>query len=1035
MITHIYKRALGTLVVALTLLTIWPGMAKIALAQEIEISPLHIVPSGSSLQVQWTQPDAEMNAAADEFLLPLAHFGGYQLPMTGITVRLSGTEAASAGSTALASSSATAAIHSVESVPYTKVLHPTPLALPPALDWEPIPSLLPEQKLELPSAPIFLLQQGTIRGMRVAMYGFSPIYQDPVTREIRYTTHLDATLPGTLLNTEDLLDFMASGVQEEVGATGAAGMPPTNFLANQSGTIKIAVSKAGIQHITGAELAAAGMSTPKTAKLRLFLQGNEIPLQVIDNEGNGQLDAADAVRFYASPPGDRWNLEDIYWLVAHTQDGLRMPTRDVRPPSGSSVPIRATAWETGVWAKNMLYESTMPGLDADHWFHLDARVDPAMQGETNSYPTFSADLKPQLPLVSNSTESGQLTLTMTVYDWRKRAANNQVQEPQQLPHRLQVRAGNHLHTDGMDEWVIDFSEGALQDSTRSFQLPTPAQQVQVTLLAGPYHNALKFDRIFWRLPVQLNFAGKGASFMGAAGNWRYQITNAADGRTLYDISNPNQPVVLQVPTTRDFAFQDGPAEAHYLLTGAGALHQPRLIPHQKVDLGAQRGAQAIYIAPAAFHQTLQPLVTHRTAQGYAVQVIDVQSIYDSWSYGAVAPEAIRSFLRHAVATWKPSPISVVLVGDGTSDPLDYLGYGNPNIIPPYLAHVDPWLRETACDACYAELDDISDWSNTALFADIWLGRFPVIDTTELATVINKIISYETGPNLLAPWRRISLQVADDYIKPDGTIDQAGNFPELVEQLIEFSHSTKTELQKPAELAIEFTRHYFQSDVDFSQLPVQKQEFFQRIAPWIESNPEKALQRSIAYLRDGAALVTYTGHSNHWQWAVTDSTVQDGRLFGLWDVLQLNNKDRLFIALSMTCYTSQFSKPAPSHFTLDEHLLLHGGGGAAAVWGPAGLSVAHGHDLLQRGFYHALLQSLPGQAKLGALVQAGNLWLMSNDACCNDIPKTFLILGDPLTPLLLRPSLSIYLPVTQSNRASSVPLNLSQTIYLPMLTAR
>ncbi len=65
-------------------------------------------------------------------------------------------------------------------------------------------------------------------------------------------------------------------------------------------------------------------------------------------------------------------------------------------------------------------------------------------------------------------------------------------------------------------------------------------------------------------------------------------------------------------------------------------------------------------------------------------------------------------------------------------------------------------------------------------------------------------------------------------------------------------------------------------------------------------------------------------------------------------ISLTNDGKPFIALAMTCYTSQFPKPADAG-TLDELLFRRPDGGAVAVWGPAGLTVVHGHDLLQRGF--------------------------------------------------------------------------------------
>jgi hypothetical protein len=163
------------------------------------------------------------------------------------------------------------------------------------------------------------------------------------------------------------------------------------------------------------------------------------------------------------------------------------------------------------------------------------------------------------------------------------------------------------------------------------------------------------------------------------------------------------------------------------------------------------------------------------------------------------------------------------------------------------------------------------------------------------------------------------------------------------------------------------------------------------------------------MNGGVGLVTYTGHANHWQWARIVSDPNDNKwLFGLWDVQQLFNHDKPFIALSMTCYTSQFHKPEANHFTLDEHLFLHGNGGAVATWGPTGFSIVPGHDTLQTGFHELLWKSPPLRAKLGALTAAGyNKVLASGNNL--DVTKTFVLLGDPLTAARITPLDVSYIP--------------------------
>ncbi|NJN81630.1 MAG: hypothetical protein HC802_04630 [Caldilineaceae bacterium] len=186
-----------------------------------------------------------------------------------------------------------------------------------------------------------------------------------------------------------------------------------------------------------------------------------------------------------------------------------------------------------------------------------------------------------------------------------------------------------------------------------------------------------------------------------------------------------------------------------------------------------------------------------------------------------------------------------------------------------------------------------------------------------------------------------------------------------------------------------------------------------IEPWREPGATAARINVLDQMNQGQALVTYNGHANPWQMAVTDIKFARPYLFNLIDVPDLDNAEKLFIQMSMTCYTSQFTRPGEfSHTTLDEALLLHPDGGAVGVWGPAGLSVAHGHDSLQTGFHKALRNKTPLTARLGELVSAGYFELVTNGSCCLDVAHTFLFSGDPLTVAGIQPLEKIYLPLVR-----------------------
>jgi hypothetical protein len=529
--------------------------------------------------------------------------------------------------------------------------------------------------------------------------------------------------------------------------------------------------------------------------------------------------------------------------------------------------------------------------------------------------------------------------------------------------------------------------------------------LEVALLAVVAANAQSdptvwLDKVFWEQPVALTFEQAGARFSGISGSWHYNWSGLPTGYRFYDVTVPTNPVLLTGATAT--GFQDGPTAQHYLLAGPGTIHTPAVARHDPMQFGAN-GADAIYITPVLFMEALNPLLQFRREQGYKVVPVDVQAIYDAWSFGHISPTAIRTFLRYAHSTWSPTPYSVVLVGDGTWDPHDYEKKANTNFIPPYLARVDPWLGEAACENCYVQLDGDDpltgdDPAGQFFSSDMWIGRLPVKSAGELTALTEKMISYETMSSVDL-WQNRVVFVADNYIrdvtdKGDKVIDLAGDFAK---------HSDNIALLAPAPIQTE--RIYYDP---FPQVadPTGQQ-------PWRITDAAQALKRVLSQLSAGAGVVVYNGHSHQWQWAITDesATANPDYLFGLYDADGLNNKGSYFINLSMTCLTSQFHKPAVSGTVLSERLLLNPTGGAIAVWGPAGLSVAYGHDFLQRGFFEQLWQSPRGTAPLGALIEAGYTKLLLEESCCQDTMKTFLLLGDPLTKSQVSPEEihGIYLP--------------------------
>lgn len=833
----------------------------------------------------------------------------------------------------------------LESIPWSGSLAQVEQPIPQTEAGDLRPALAAAPASVPPDAPIVLLREGRMRGTRIVVLAVSPIFMQD--NRMRALTSVQVDLPGATPLETSASELLARSTPFLASAPG-----PTNPVNNRA-IVRIQVTQAGMQRLTRDALALTGIDAGALdfTRLQVWCDGAAVALDAWD---------ANELRFYAPEPGDRWSASDTCWLTVENGAGLQMSSRDVRPGT-NPVSERTTAFEQGVWRDNKIYDTSLPGPDGDHWFATDLRTGPGQEPATLDVP-----LTPTLPLVPGNVI---LTVTGSAYTAGQ--------------HNLQITLGSA---------VANATWSGVGDWTQSVTLADNVAQARLTLVPGAAPDGIEPDSVAWERPVELNFGGKGAAFVGAAGTWRYTLTNTPDGRALYDLSNPVQPTRLLIPEGVSFQFDDSDDTARpYLLTGAGTLQTPTMARHTPVDLSVPLNADLLYIAPAGLHSALSPLIAHRQAQGHTVSVVDVQAIYDNWSAGQVSPAAIRDFLRYAAATWSRPPAAVVLVGDGTADPRNYQAHGalNVNFVPPYLAPVDPWIGETACETCYVQLDGADPLID--LFPDLMLGRLPVKSSTELTDLVTKILGYETDPSK-AGWRTRNLYIADNYRDAEGNRDEGGDFARFADESIAL---------QPDGMIIQ-RLYYDPWKKDASGNPLNE--------GWREPDATRARERTHAMLSQGAGLVNYNGHSNHWRWATTD-LAEKNHLLELYEADTLTNNGRLPIVLAMTCWTSSFQKPTASGTTLDERLLLSTKGGAVAIWGPTGLGVSYGHDALQRGFYQALWNAPPMSARLGELTTAGYLDLLTNSGCCQEAVQTYVLLGDPLTPARVAPAAAeLYLPV-------------------------
>ena len=273
----------------------------------------------------------------------------------------------------------------------------------------------------------------------------------------------------------------------------------------------------------------------------------------------------------------------------------------------------------------------------------------------------------------------------------------------------------------------------------------------------------------------------------APGANEVQVTGfTTAGAGVYDIRDPRHPVQLTTTAyasgtgTLSFWDADLPGPTYSLSTEA-ALLTPAAIESDTPSTWGTAGHTADYIAIVyrdpipnpkpnlGLWSAIDPLLAHRAdplGDHFSVAKVDVQDIYDEFNYGRRDPEAIRSFLAYAYQNWNAAPEAdgrpqyVLLVGSGTYDFTGaFTAATKPNLIPPYLVDVDPWIGEVPADNRYVSVDPPVGGVDDFL-PDMHIGRIPAQNAAQVTAVVDKILAYEkTAP--AGDWQRRAVYVADD----------------------------------------------------------------------------------------------------------------------------------------------------------------------------------------------------------------------------------------------------------------------------------
>jgi uncharacterized repeat protein (TIGR01451 family) len=649
--------------------------------------------------------------------------------------------------------------------------------------------------------------------------------------------------------------------------------------------VKIMADHEGWYRVAQPDLVAAGLSRNADARnLRLFAEAIEQPILVTSADG-ARFGPKAAIEFYATSMDTPSTGTRVYWLIAGDQPGLRISTfNDL--PSGTSYSKQFT--QTVELRQRTTYFAALIKASDDNFFGALVSSTPIDQAIATPHVFATANAAPRMEIVLQGVGEG-------------------------VPHDITVALNGlnlgHIAFSGQNKGKmrVDLPQGLLLD-TNTVTLTAQDGDSDISLvdyitIAYPHSFAADGDRL--RLSARAGTPVQIAEF---------QETSIR----VFDITAASQPVEL---ATRVVSGGDGsyavqvqtpfsPAGRHTLLAlGASQVAKPaQLVANQPSQWHSQQaGSDVVMIAHPSLADAVAPLADLRRQQGHTVSVVLTDDIYDEFSFGEHSPQALRDFLQTASKNWTTKPKYLLLAGDASVDPRNFLGFGDFDFVPTRIIPTSELM--TASD------DWFSDFNNTALPA-LATGRLPVRTADDMRTVVAKIVNYETG-NDSGTWTTQALLVADRNDTAD------------------FSEDT----QKIAAL--------LPPSIQATQILVTNLD------------PGTARAEVQNALNAGELLVNYLGHGSVEVWS-GDNLLDDT------SAAALTNAPRLPVFLTFDCLNGFFHDVYTQ--SLSETLLLNSQGGAVAVVASSALTDAPPQAQLDRSLVQALFQN--GSTALGdALVQA------------------------------------------------------------------
>jgi len=739
----------------------------------------------------------------------------------------------------------------------------------------------------------------------------------------------------------------------------ARNLQPSWPNAIASPAVKIAIEDDGFYNISYRLLDSLGLSPSplNPATFQIWQQGREIPLQLFD-DGDNQFEPDETLGFFGeglrgeTSYHNHFTKQNIYWLTFNGTSGQRFARRAVAATRDPAPPTANNFWE------RLHFEE-----EKEYYF-----------GD-NDTQIFTSVTTPGETWIWQKLRGGELFQTNVVLpnavltnapscSLRARLRGTTV-DPVSPSHHVRFIINNNpvgeVLFDDTEEisFRAAFPGAWLREENNIFQIrsidDTGAQINQIYIDW--------FEMGYWRQYLandnQLTFREPQNS---SGAETLYKIDNfISNDILLFDRRQQQKLEGFSFTPTAVNRFQIAFVDSTKSNRDYAALTREAFRTPAKIWVDSPANLQAsnnaadyILITPAEFRAAAQRLAEYRRQrrgrqakdrfENLRAAVVDIEDIYDEFSFGIPHPEAVQKFLRHAYENWQsPAPSFVCFLGDASLDPNFYeAGSYKRNFIFTF--------GNPASDNRLACFDGPEDF-----LPEMIAGRLPAETLAQANALVDKIIFYENAG--LAEWNKT-------FVFLNGGVNS-------------FEQST---FRSQSEALI--NGHVLANPISGRPVRIYKTTPDRTIG---ELRPE-----ILSAIDAGALMLTFSGHAGTQTWEL---------MFFNADIAELRNHEVYPFIASMTCHTARFANSNQESF--GEDFLRPRDKGAIAFWGTSGFGFSFQDGVLLDSLFASLSRDTVRYVGVATTLAKIGLWKALGNAPINvNTIDQYTLLGDPAMQLAL-----------------------------------